>query len=472
MFEQADTEKLSIKVVGSGRLGINATEYMAKQPIECVTFVTLDAESVTWKRPLPTLQGVDALFIVTDIENEADTAIAATLAQTAKDLGILTVMVVIDPLNDSADKVSERTLCNKWQLTKQADCYFFMPYNKNNTSIFNQIHLTIKAMVEPLTREGLIGIDFSDLVMLMTNSGEAIMVSHRCTGEHRAENAVLDALLDTRFNDASLYCAQCIWVNISANESICLKEIEQVGNAIKAFGNKAQCVAIAAVIAPEMGDALSVSIVASGSRALKEHDDRFWCHNAFSSIPNDRGFIFEPSNHFQQTVKDADQSDAILLLEQYAADCLSDNNEQEGSSQNDTIATFTNLPVNDKLFMALAKFMVEKPNHSLIIDIATKPLIDLPAGYSSMYGWLPNEAFCFCLKYYGIDIFMKEICSDKLISNINGKLAIAATRHLLPSDLAKKILLKRLINAELKDIDDTGEVSTEFLDVPEFMRIQ
>jgi cell division GTPase FtsZ len=468
MFELADDDKseLIMKVVGSGCLGINAVHYIEKKAIEGVTFVTLDAESVTQKQPLPTLQGVDVLFIVIDIENEADTTIAATLAQTAKDLGILTVMIVIEPLNDDAGKVSECTLYNKEPLSKHSDCYFVMPYNKDHAVTFHQIQLTIKAMVEPLTGDSLVGIDLADLRVHMINSGEAIIVSDSCFGDRRAENAVLNVLL----NNASLYHAQSVWVNISTNENICLKDIEQVGNAVKAFSHKEQNIAIAYVITPEMGDALSVSIIASGSGTLKERDDHFWCHNAFSSIPNDRDFTFEPSSHFQQAVKDTDQSDAILLLEQYAADCLSDNNEQEGSSQNDAIATFTNLPVNDKLFMALAKLMVEKPNHPLIIDIATKQLIELPSHYSSMYGWLPNEAFCFCLKYYGIDTFMKDICRDKSVSNINGKLAIAATRHLLPNELAKDILLKRLVNAELKDIDDTEEVSTKFLDVPEFMK--
>ena len=45
MFELADDNKseLIMKVVGSGCLGINAVEYMEKQAIECVTFVTLDS---------------------------------------------------------------------------------------------------------------------------------------------------------------------------------------------------------------------------------------------------------------------------------------------------------------------------------------------------------------------------------------------------------------------------------------------
>jgi len=259
-FEDEDEYKISIKVTGLGPLGIKATEYIATQPIESDTHVSLDAEYLPRIQPQSLSENLDIAFIIVDIENNTDVIKATALSQKANKLGIMTAMFVI---------TSQKNYKNE-RLTKYVDCYFVLD-NKSHQSLFSQIQLTIKTLIEPLIRSGLMAIDFCDLLSVMKNSGEAVMVSHTCIADNdkniasRAQVAVVDTLLDKHFDHALLYNAQNIWINMAANITFTLEELEQVMFALTVLCSREdQSKMMSATLKIELGEAFNVSLIAFG----------------------------------------------------------------------------------------------------------------------------------------------------------------------------------------------------------------
>lgn len=265
MFELEEDSNILMKVIGFGSLGVKTTKYIARKPIQNDTHVGLDAEYLTDIKSQSLSKNLDIVFIIADIENNADVIKATALSKKANKLGIMTVMFIVATPEGFQNKL----------LTKYADCYFVLD-NQSHQSLFSQIQLTIKTLIEPLIRNGLMAIDFCDLISVMKNSGEAIMVSHTCIADNnqniasRAQVAVVDTLLDKHFDHGLLYNAQSRWINMAANFTFSLEEIEQVNNALTVLCSREdQSRMMSATLKLELGDAFTVSLIAFGVDSSK-----------------------------------------------------------------------------------------------------------------------------------------------------------------------------------------------------------
>jgi cell division protein FtsZ len=98
----------------------------------------------------------------------------------------------------------------------------------------------------------------------MSEMGMAMMGTGRATGENRAVEAAEAAIRSPLLEDVNLQGARGILVNITANETLTLGEYSQVGNTISEFASESATVIVGTVIDPEMGDEISVTVVATG----------------------------------------------------------------------------------------------------------------------------------------------------------------------------------------------------------------
>jgi cell division protein FtsZ len=122
----------------------------------------------------------------------------------------------------------------------------------------------VQGIAELITRPGTINVDFADVRTVMSEMGMAMMGSGSAKGPDRAREAAEAAISSPLLEDVNLSGARGILVNVTAGENLGLGEFNQVGQTVKGCASEDATVVIGTTIDPEMGDAIRVTVVATG----------------------------------------------------------------------------------------------------------------------------------------------------------------------------------------------------------------
>ena len=315
MFELMDaySQNAVIKVVGVGGGGGNAVEHMVSADIDGVDFIcaNTDAQALKNSSARTTLQlgntvtkglgaganpeigrqaamedreriaeiieGADMVFITAGMGGGTGTGAAPIVAQTAKELGILTVAVVTKPFPFEGKKRARIADDGIEALGEHVDSLITIPNEKllsvlgKDASLLdafksaNDVLLgAVQGIAELITRPGLINVDFADVRTVMSEMGMAMMGSGSSSGEHRAREAAEAAIASPLLEDVNLAGAHGILVNVTAGLTMTIGEFEEVGNTVKEFASDDATVVVGTVIDADMGDELRVTVVATG----------------------------------------------------------------------------------------------------------------------------------------------------------------------------------------------------------------
>jgi len=315
MFELMDSFSQSavIKVIGVGGGGGNAVEHMVLANIDGVDFVcaNTDAQALQNASARTTLQlggnitkglgaganpeigkqaaiedrdriaevieGADMVFITAGMGGGTGTGGAPIVAQTAREMGILTVAVVTRPFPFEGRKRTQIADAGIAELSQYVDSLITIPNEKllsvlgKGTSLLdafkaaNDILLgAVQGIAELITRPGLINVDFADVRTVMSEMGMAMMGSGSSRGEERAREAAEAAMASPLLEDVNLAGARGILINVTAGLNMSIGEFEEVGGAIKEFASDDATVVVGTVIDDTMTDELRVTVVATG----------------------------------------------------------------------------------------------------------------------------------------------------------------------------------------------------------------
>ncbi|MBL1260873.1 MAG: cell division protein FtsZ [Thiotrichaceae bacterium] len=315
MFELMDaySQNAVIKVIGVGGGGGNAVEHMVSADIDGVDFIcaNTDAQALKNSSARTTLQlgntvtkglgaganpeigrqaamedreriaeiieGADMVFITAGMGGGTGTGAAPIVAETAKQLGILTVAVVTKPFPFEGKKRARIADEGIEALAEHVDSLITIPNEKllsvlgKDASLLdafksaNDVLLgAVQGIAELITRPGLINVDFADVRTVMSEMGMAMMGSGSSSGEHRAREAAEAAIASPLLEDVNLAGAHGILVNVTAGLSMTIGEFEEVGNTVKEFASEDATVVVGTVIDAAMEDELRVTVVATG----------------------------------------------------------------------------------------------------------------------------------------------------------------------------------------------------------------
>jgi len=315
MFEMMDAhaQDAVIKVIGVGGGGCNAVEHMLERSIDGVEFICANTDAQALKnstaktilqlgstvtrglgaganpeigrqaaledreRLMEILEGADMVFITAGMGGGTGTGGAPVVAQTAKELGILTVAVVTKPFPFEGKKRMGYAEEGIKELAQYVDSLITIP-NEKLLSVLGK-HMTlldcfksandvllnaVQGIAELITRPGLINVDFADVRTVMSEMGLAMMGAGSATGEDRAREAAELAIASPLLEDVSLSGARGILVNVTAGLDLSIGEFEEVGNTVKEFASENATVVVGTVIDPEMQNELRVTVVATG----------------------------------------------------------------------------------------------------------------------------------------------------------------------------------------------------------------
>jgi cell division protein FtsZ len=311
-----DTSSI-IKVIGVGGGGSNAVNHMYGQGIFGVDFVVcntdrqaLDISPVPYKIQLgPSLtegrgagaipeigmnaaiENIDEIrdvlgkntkmvFVTAGLGGGTGTGAAPVIAQTAKEMGILTVGIVTVPFNFEGRKRRQQAEEGLEKMRQNVDTLLVINNerlreitgNLNISSAFAQaddvLTTAAKGIAEVIAVTGSINVDFNDVKTVMKDSGVAIMGSAAVEGEHRATLAVQQALSSPLLNDNDISGAQYVLLNITyGDKEVLMDEITEITDYIQNEAGSTADVIWGHGHDASLGDKLSVTIIATGFQA-------------------------------------------------------------------------------------------------------------------------------------------------------------------------------------------------------------
>jgi len=309
---ETQTPEAVIKVVGVGGCGGNAVDHMINNGVQGVEFISMNTDAQALKRTLAKEQvqlgttvtkglgaganpevgrlaaeedreritdcigGADMLFITAGMGGGTGTGAAPVVAEIARQLGILTVAVVTKPFAFEGKRQKVAAIGID-QLKQHVDSLIIIPndrlmevlgedvtYEDAFRASNDVLNGAVAGIAEVINCPGMVNVDFADVRTVMSENGVAMMGSATASGPERAQMAAEQAVHSPLLEDIHLSGARGVLVNITASHTMKLKEVHEVMNTIRSFTAEDATVIYGSVIDDAIGDALRVTIVATG----------------------------------------------------------------------------------------------------------------------------------------------------------------------------------------------------------------
>ena len=314
MFEIIEKDEDSgtiIKVFGVGGAGGNAIEHMINEGVNGVEFIAANTDAQALSRNAASsklslgksglgagakpekgqeaaqahrdeirasLEGAHMAFITAGMGGGTGTGAAPVVAEIAREMGILTVGVVTKPFSFEGGKRMKSAEAGIAEFAKHVDSLIVILNDKlmevmgddaDVDDCFKAADDVLKNAVggiaEIITYPGLVNVDFEDVRTVMGEMGRAMMGSAAAAGVDRARIAAEQAVASPLLEGVNLSGAKGVLVNITAAKgNLKMKEVNEVMNTVKAFAAEDAHIIFGAVYDELMGDALRVTVVATG----------------------------------------------------------------------------------------------------------------------------------------------------------------------------------------------------------------
>lgn len=303
-----------IKVIGVGGGGSNAVNHMFLQGIKGVDFIVCNTDSQALDlSPVPIKVQLGAsltegrgagsipemgrnaaietieeirnilstntrmVFITAGMGGGTGTGAAPIIAQTARELGILTVGIVTIPFTFEGKKRRLQAEEGLKQLKGSVDTLLII-CNDRLREMYGNLKIresfakaddilttAAKGIAEVITVTGTINVDFEDVKTVMKESGVAIMGSATSEGEGRALKAVQQALASPLLNDSNIRGARYVLLNITYGaDEILMDEISDITDYIQEEAGQTADVIWGHGMDETLGNKICVTVIATG----------------------------------------------------------------------------------------------------------------------------------------------------------------------------------------------------------------
>jgi cell division protein FtsZ len=301
-----------IKVVGVGGGGCNAVNRMIDEGMQGIEFITINTdgqalllskaqtrvrigEKVTRglgaggnpemgrkaaeesaEELYEVLKGSDMVFVTAGLGGGTGTGAAPIVAQIAKEVGALTIGVVTRPFTFEGMRRQQSAEAGISKLKEQADTLIVIPNDRllqivdKRASLQDAFQVAddvlrqgIQGISELITVPGLINLDFADVRAIMSEGGAALMAVGKASGEDRARIAA-EMAISSQLLDITIDGARGILFNVTGGPALTLFEVNQAAAIIKETAHPDVNLIFGAVIDPNLGDEIRVTVIATG----------------------------------------------------------------------------------------------------------------------------------------------------------------------------------------------------------------
>lgn len=222
------------------------------------------------------LNGSDMVFITAGMGGGTGTGAAPLVAKVAREEGALTIGVVTRPFMFEGSQRTRAAEEGIEKLKESVDTLIVIPNDRLLELTDRRVSLTesfsmaddvlrqgIQGVSELITVPGLINLDFADVKTIMSQGGAALMAVGTGEGEDRARIAAEQAI-SSRLLDVTIDGARGILFNVTGGPNMSLYEVNQAAAIIRETAHPDANLIFGAVIDENMGDALRITVVATG----------------------------------------------------------------------------------------------------------------------------------------------------------------------------------------------------------------
>ncbi len=302
-----------LRVVGVGGAGGNAVRTMIARGLEHVEFIAANTDSQALiKNPAPVkiklgssttrglgaganpdvgraaveesldevrdaLDGANMVFITAGMGGGTGTGAAPVIAREARAMGALVVAIVTKPfsfenrlrmavaeqgLHDLRDNVDALIVIPNDRIISVVDAS--VPFRQALERADEVLYNATKGIADIIVHEGIINVDFADVVTVMKNQGDAMMGIGTGYGERRAMEAAHNALNSPILEGMQILGAKGLLVNITGGHSLTMHEVNEAISCVqKAAGEEANLIH-GVVIDEAYDEEISITVVATG----------------------------------------------------------------------------------------------------------------------------------------------------------------------------------------------------------------
>lgn len=222
------------------------------------------------------LAGFDMVFIAAGEGGGTGTGAAPVVAQEAKQQGALVVAVVTRPFEFEGRQRQQKAQAGIDALRPHVDTLIVIPNQRilevyGAQPCFEAFRLAdevllhaVSGISEVVTTRQLINIDFADVRAVMSERGGAVMSVGIAGGEGRASEAAHRALHSPLIEDVSIESARRVLLNISGDETMTLKEVDEAAQIIFHATNGQADIRMGAARLENLKSAIKVTLIATG----------------------------------------------------------------------------------------------------------------------------------------------------------------------------------------------------------------
>ncbi len=222
------------------------------------------------------LRNTDMLFLAVGLGGGTGTGAAPVIAETAKEMGILTVAVVTKPFNFEGQKRMQTALDGLEKLKEVVDTYIVINNQKlvevaeKNFSIkdaFKMVDDVLSKAVRGITNivvtPALINVDFADVRTVMEKGGLALIGMGEGKGEGKRDFAIEQAIASPLLEGNTVAGARRLLVTLWVSEDIPFKDVEETIGRIRESAHDDALIIFGAILEDGKENFMRVAVVAT-----------------------------------------------------------------------------------------------------------------------------------------------------------------------------------------------------------------
>ena len=222
------------------------------------------------------LKGADIVFVTAGMGGGTGTGAAPVVAETSKEMGILTVAVVSKPFPFEGKRRMMQAESGIEELRQCVDTLIIIPNEKllqiaeKETSFKDAFKMSddvlrqgIQGISDLITIPGLVNLDFADVKTIMLDAGIAHMGTGRARGEHRAQEAARQAI-HSPLLETSIEGAGGVLINVTGGKDLGLLEINEAAELVQKSVDPDANIIFGAVIDENLSDEIIITVIATG----------------------------------------------------------------------------------------------------------------------------------------------------------------------------------------------------------------
>ena len=222
------------------------------------------------------VEDADMVFITAGMGGGTGTGAAPTVADIAREAGILTVGVVTKPFKFEGKRRMDQANEGIKEMLGKVDSLLIIPNDRLKYATDQKVTLAnafeiaddvlrqaVTSISDLIKNTGFINLDFADVTCIMKNAGFAHMGVGRAAGKGTAEDAarmaVASPLMETSINGA-----HGVLINITGSEDMGLEDVEAAANLVQEAAHPDANIIFGATFDESMQDEIRVTVIATG----------------------------------------------------------------------------------------------------------------------------------------------------------------------------------------------------------------